>query len=121
LGGRRGMRLLVGFGLSMRRRVGKDGVLMLRCVFISLLFSLNNSPLTDHLFCDFVIKQAETDGTLLASSPAHQILDSLAAKHWAIKLASEAACSVLSVDSIIMSKPAGGPKVPQQAGNWDED
>ena len=30
-------------------------------------------------------------------------------------------CSALSVDSIIMSKPAGGPKVPQQAGNWDDD
>jgi hypothetical protein len=37
------------------------------------------------------------------------------------KLGTEAAVSVLSVDSIIMSKPAGGPKVSQQAGNWDED
>ena len=63
--------------------------------------------------------QAETDGTLPATE--HQILDSLAAKQWAIKLATEAATSVLSVDSIIMSKPAGGPKIPQQAGNWDED
>jgi T-complex protein 1 subunit theta len=42
--------------------------------------------------------------------------DSLAAKTWALKLATEAATSVLSVDSIIMSEPAGGPKVPQQAG-----
>lgn len=50
-----------------------------------------------------------------------EIYDSLGAKTWAIKLATEAAVSVLSVDSIIMSKPAGGPKVPQQAGNWDED
>jgi T-complex protein 1 subunit theta len=49
------------------------------------------------------------------------IYDPLAAKSWAIKLATEAAVSVLSVDSIIMSKPAGGPKVPQQAGNWDDD
>ncbi|KAI0800251.1 T-complex protein 1 [Fomes fomentarius] len=63
--------------------------------------------------------EAETDGTL--SSTEHQILDSLAAKQWAIKLATEAAASVLSVDSIIMSRPAGGPKIPQQAGNWDED
>ncbi|EIW54079.1 T-complex protein 1 [Trametes versicolor FP-101664 SS1] len=63
--------------------------------------------------------EAETDGTL--SSVEHEILDSLAAKQWAIKLATEAATSVLSVDSIIMSRPAGGPKVPQQAGNWDED
>jgi T-complex protein 1 subunit theta len=61
----------------------------------------------------------ETDGTL--RSDEHKIYDSLAAKTWAIRLATEAANSVLSVDSIIMSKPAGGPKVPQQAGNWDAD
>ncbi|KAG0694950.1 chaperonin Cpn60/TCP-1 family [Suillus ampliporus] len=63
--------------------------------------------------------EAEEDGTLLATDC--KILDPLAAKQWAIKLATEAAVSVLSVDSIIMSKPAGGPKVPQQASNWDED
>ncbi|KAJ2917725.1 hypothetical protein MD484_g2687, partial [Candolleomyces efflorescens] len=63
--------------------------------------------------------EAETDGTL--KSDEHKIYDSIAAKKWAIKLATEAAISVLSVDSIIMSKPAGGPKVPQQAGNWDAD
>ncbi|KAH7912712.1 chaperonin Cpn60/TCP-1 family [Hygrophoropsis aurantiaca] len=61
----------------------------------------------------------EQDGTLLATE--YKILDSMGAKSWAIRLATEAAVSVLSVDSIIMSKPAGGPKVPQQAGNWDED
>ena len=54
-------------------------------------------------------------------APEHDIYDSLAAKSWAIRLATEAAVSVLSVDSIIMSKPAGGPKVPQQPGNWDND
>ncbi|PFH48906.1 hypothetical protein AMATHDRAFT_148838 [Amanita thiersii Skay4041] len=63
--------------------------------------------------------ELERDGTLRATE--HEIYDSLAAKSWAIRLATEAAISVLSVDSIIMSKPAGGPKVPQQAGNWDDD
>ncbi|KAI0250927.1 chaperonin Cpn60/TCP-1 family [Lactifluus subvellereus] len=63
--------------------------------------------------------EAETDGTINAAE--RNIVDSLAAKAWAIRLATEAAVSVLSVDSIIMSRPAGGPKVPQQAGNWDED
>ncbi|KAI0074862.1 T-complex protein 1 [Panus rudis PR-1116 ss-1] len=63
--------------------------------------------------------EEESDGTL--NTVEHKIFDSLAAKTWAIKLATEAATSVLSVDSIIMSKPAGGPKIPQQAGNWDED
>ncbi|KAF7370787.1 hypothetical protein MSAN_00712200 [Mycena sanguinolenta] len=61
----------------------------------------------------------ETDGTLDAS--AAKIYDSLASKAWAIRLATEAAVSVLNVDSIIMSKPAGGPKIPQQSGNWDND
>lgn len=63
--------------------------------------------------------EAETDGTVNATE--RNIVDSLAAKAWAIRLATEAAVTVLSVDSIIMSRPAGGPKVPQQAGNWDED
>lgn len=63
--------------------------------------------------------EGKGDGTLDAVT--HGILDSLAAKAWAIRLATEAAVSVLSVDSIIMSKPAGGPKIPQQSGNWDED
>jgi len=63
--------------------------------------------------------ECETDGTLNASD--YKIVDPLVAKSWAIKLATEAAVAVLSVDSIIMSKPAGGPKIPQQAGNWDED
>lgn len=61
----------------------------------------------------------EEDGTLDAKERG--ILDSLAAKAWAIRSATDAAVSVLSVDSIIMSKPAGGPKIPQQSGNWDED
>ncbi|CAE6498879.1 unnamed protein product [Rhizoctonia solani] len=63
--------------------------------------------------------ESENNGILDAGE--EQIYDSLSAKAWAIKLATEAAVSVLRVDSIIMSKPAGGPKVPQQAGNWDED
>jgi len=63
--------------------------------------------------------EGESDGTLLADEA--EIRDSLAAKAWAIQLGTEAAVSVLAVDSIIMSKPAGGPKIPKQAGNWDED
>ncbi|KAG8710851.1 T-complex protein 1 subunit theta [Ceratobasidium sp. 423] len=63
--------------------------------------------------------ESENNGIL--DTKEEQIYDSLSAKSWAIKLATEAAVSVLRVDSIIMSKPAGGPKVPQQSGNWDED
>ena len=49
------------------------------------------------------------------------ILDVYAAKSWAIRLASDAACTILSIDQIIMSKQAGGPKLPQQGGDWDQD
>ena len=48
------------------------------------------------------------------------ILDSYAAKYWAIKFATDAAMTILKVDQIIMSKPAGGPK-PRDNPNWDED
>ncbi|ORX88529.1 T-complex protein 1 [Basidiobolus meristosporus CBS 931.73] len=49
------------------------------------------------------------------------ILDSLPVKHWALRLGTSAALTVLNVDQIIMSKPAGGPKPPAQKANWDED
>ena len=42
------------------------------------------------------------------------IMDLLFTKKEAIRLATEAAVTVLRVDQIIMSKPAGGPKVPEQ-------
>lgn len=40
----------------------------------------------------------------------HQIFDHLESKEWALRLATDAALTVLRVDQIIMSKPAGGPK-----------
>ncbi|ODV83972.1 hypothetical protein CANARDRAFT_18866 [[Candida] arabinofermentans NRRL YB-2248] len=51
------------------------------------------------------------------------IYDSLAVKKNAINLATEAVCTVLSVDQIIVAKRAGGPQMPQQPkpGNWDQD
>merc|ERR1712039_1125797 len=42
------------------------------------------------------------------------VLDLLATKKEAIRLATDAAVTVLRVDQIIMSKPAGGPKAPEQ-------
>jgi len=47
------------------------------------------------------------------------ILDLLLTKKEAIKMAVEAAVTVLRVDQIIMSKPAGGPKAPPQGGGDD--
>lgn len=47
---------------------------------------------------------------------AKGILDLLETKRTALKLATEAAVTVLRVDQIIMAKPAGGPKPPEQGG-----
>jgi len=49
------------------------------------------------------------------------VLDLLHTKREAIKMATDAAVTVLRVDQIIMSKPAGGPKVPEQGGGGDDD
>ncbi|KTW28392.1 T-complex protein 1, theta subunit [Pneumocystis carinii B80] len=49
------------------------------------------------------------------------IFDVLSVKLWACKLATEAALTILRVDQIIMSKPAGGPKPPGPNPNWDNE
>jgi len=61
--------------------------------------------------------ESETSGVTPSGAG---INDSFAAKDWAMKLATEAAISVLRVDSIIVSKQAGIAP-PKQSGNWDED
>ena len=48
------------------------------------------------------------------------VFDHLKTKWWAIKLATDAAVTILRVDQIIIAKPAGGPKMPKQ-GHWDEN
>ncbi|KAJ6136489.1 hypothetical protein N7512_001649, partial [Penicillium capsulatum] len=60
-----------------------------------------------------------SNGTLDAVDEG--ILDLMASKSWAIRLASEAARTVLSVDQIIVARQAGGPKPPGPNPNWDED
>merc|ERR1712170_34088 len=49
-----------------------------------------------------------------------KIFDMFLGNHWAIKVATTAACTVLRVDQIIMAKSAGGPK-PKENKDWDED
>lgn len=64
----------------------------------------------------------------------YPIVDHYKTKECALKLATDAALTVLRVDQIIMARPAGGPAprmfpqhVPnvllsaKQGGNWDED
>ena len=50
---------------------------------------------------------------------ADSVYDLYVAKWWGIKLAVDAAATVLRVDQIIMSRPAGGPKPP--SGPYEDD
>ncbi|CAD6568959.1 MAG: T-complex protein 1 subunit theta [Alectoria sarmentosa] len=62
------------------------------------------------------------DGTGTLDAKEEGILDLLVSKQWAIRLATEAARTVLSVDQIIVARQAGGPKPPGgQNPDWDED
>ncbi|KAI1505412.1 T-complex protein 1 subunit theta [Biscogniauxia marginata] len=61
------------------------------------------------------------DGTGTLNAKNEGILDLMVTKAWAIKLATEAARTILSVDQIIVSRQAGGPKPPGPNPNWDED
>ncbi|KAK1580483.1 T-complex protein 1 [Colletotrichum navitas] len=61
------------------------------------------------------------DGSGTLDAREEGILDLLVSKSWAIKLATEAARTVLSVDQIIVARRAGGPKPPGPNPNWDED
>lgn len=65
------------------------------------------------------ITNEDETGTLDAQDEG--ILDLLVSKQWAIRLATEAARTVLSVDQIIVARQAGGPKPPGPNPNWDED
>ncbi|KAI8625225.1 T-complex protein 1 subunit theta [Xylariaceae sp. FL1651] len=65
------------------------------------------------------IENSDATGTLDANKEC--ILDLMVSKSWAIKLATEAARTVLSVDQIIVARQAGGPKPPGPNPNWDED
>ncbi|XP_053312780.1 T-complex protein 1 subunit theta isoform X2 [Spea bombifrons] len=51
----------------------------------------------------------------------NNIFDTYLGKHWGIKMATNAAVTVLRVDQIIMAKPAGGPKAPTGKKDWDDD
>lgn len=48
------------------------------------------------------------------------VYDLHATKWWALKLATEAAVTVLRIDQIIMAKMAGGPK-PRSGGAMDDE
>jgi T-complex protein 1 subunit theta len=61
------------------------------------------------------------DGTGTLDTEEEGILDLRISKEYAIRLATDAARTILSVDQIIVARQAGGPKPPGQNPNWDED
>ncbi|OCT44064.1 putative T-complex protein 1 subunit theta [Cladophialophora carrionii] len=65
------------------------------------------------------LEMSDPSGVLDATEEG--ILDLLVTKSWAIKLATETARTILSVDQIIVARQAGGPKPPGPNPNWDED
>lgn len=65
------------------------------------------------------VENEDGSGTLDAKDEG--ILDLLVCKQWAIRLATEAATTVLSVDQIIVARQAGGPKPPGPNPGWDDD
>ena len=64
--------------------------------------------------------EAEGNADSITDAVEKQIYDLLTLKYWALKYATDAACTILRVDQIIMAKRAGGPK-PKQSGPMDED
>ena len=61
----------------------------------------------------------DQDKAAVIDAEKQEILDLLLAKHWAIKFAVNAACTILRVDQIIMAKRAGGPKPRPGGGPMD--
>ncbi|OTF80454.1 T-complex protein 1 subunit theta-like protein, partial [Euroglyphus maynei] len=62
-----------------------------------------------------------SDSAAVQNSLTNLILDLYLTKYWGVKYASQVTSTILQVDQIICSKPAGGPKPPQQQGHWDQD
>ncbi|XP_050438492.1 T-complex protein 1 subunit theta-like [Adelges cooleyi] len=63
----------------------------------------------------------EAKGSSLLDVVEAGIIDSFLAKYWGLKYATQAACTILKVDQIIMAKRAGGPKAPGGRAPDDDD
>jgi T-complex protein 1 subunit theta len=59
----------------------------------------------------------------LGDAKEASIFDVFAGKTSAVKLASDAVVTILSIDQIVMAKPAGGPRLPgqRQGGGMDQE
>eukprot|EP00825_Cyclidium_porcatum_P028382 TRINITY_DN3065_c0_g1_i1.p1 TRINITY_DN3065_c0_g1~~TRINITY_DN3065_c0_g1_i1.p1 ORF type:complete len:451 (-),score=92.16 TRINITY_DN3065_c0_g1_i1:456-1808(-) len=102
-------------------RFGQSFEILPRILIENAGFNVNS--LLPQLYTE---NQTETSGLDILTGQIKKvsdlkIYDHLQSKLWAIKLAADAAITVLKVDQIIIAKPAGGPKLPSKSQNWDED
>ena len=99
---------------------------------ISNLYTAHQQYAKEHkdVPCPFGVHADSEDGNIESSEQLKGVKDvvksgivePMVVKENAIRLATDAALTILRVDQIIMSKPAGGPKPPKKnGGNWDED
>lgn len=63
----------------------------------------------------------EADKPEVIDVTGKKLYDLYLLKHWGLKYAVSAACTVLKVDQIIMAKKAGGPKPPAAPGGAGSD
>lgn len=69
----------------------------------------------------FAAVDISVDVPKIINAVENNILDSYLGKYWGLKYATSTACTILSIDQIICSKRAGGPKPREQGGDWDQD
>ena len=65
--------------------------------------------------------ESEDSSACILDAKEKGIFDVLSVKKYAIKQATHVAVTLLSVDQIIMSKPAGGLKMKEPSKDWDDD
>jgi len=82
---------------------------------ISQLYAAHNEGNTNVGF------DIDADSGEVKDCAAANVFDLMVGKHWALKYATNAACTILRVDQIIMAKRAGGPKARDTSGTMDQD
>ncbi|KAF2434538.1 T-complex protein 1 subunit theta [Tothia fuscella] len=105
---------------TLAESAGLDATEVLSRLYTSHSMHKERSAKDKYWWCAGVDVENQ-DGSGIMDAEEEGILDLLVSKQWAIKLATEAARTVLSVDQIIVARQAGGPKPPGPNPNWDED
>ncbi|KAL2033984.1 hypothetical protein VTO58DRAFT_104698 [Aureobasidium pullulans] len=90
-------------------------------ILASLYTAHSDKSSKDNSVCGAGVDIENNNGDGVLDAQEEGILDLMVTKQWAIKLATESARTVLSVDQIIVARQAGGPKPPGPNPNWDED